>query len=369
MTSWKSKIKPPSPRTGIIRQILPTIRRNCSIADAHHSGLFSLCGLFLRLKDQYNWEQKRPPWSPTHHDRLLKWIDRKEALWLECLDSPFKPLRFNHHAFDYLDSRGINQHLVLHGLYYGAGYGRGLRPTFFLGVIRESRQIRPGYTVVILGRELACDLSLAPAQRQGKIIVIRTEPLRFFLWSKIQETEKLEREATAMALSYYGWNSKVLPGNQLELILQSEIETVLSHELGEALDRSLPRGLWKTILAAFPFSRIELYLRTLKDLLADTHPRGTLHHIASEKKAGSLAFYLSNLKGLRGALFPEMVQAIRQFKKEEDWTAVIQANKGGRKRLIGQARRVKELAEEWMPARPKGFSDQFEQAFYGPLSL
>jgi Family of unknown function (DUF6866) N-terminal domain/Family of unknown function (DUF6866) C-terminal domain len=368
MSAPKTKNNLLAPRTAMLRQILATIRKNCTIADAHHSGLFSLCGLFLRLKDQYNWEQKRPPWSPTHHDRLLKWIDLKEALWLECLESPFEPLLINNHPFDCLDSRGINQHLVPLGLYYGAGYGRGLKPTFFLGTIKEKRLVH-GYTVIILGQELACDLSQVPGQRQGKIIVLRMEPLRFFLWSKIQETEKFEREASTMALSYYGWNPKLSPDNQLDPILESELETVLYHELGEALDRGFPQGLWKKLISAFPFSRVELYLRTLKDLLADTHPRGTLNHIIGGQKAGSLAFYLSNLKGLRRALFPEMVPAIRQFRKEKDWSAVNRARKEGRNRLIVQARRIQELAERWMPARPKKFSDQFEQEFYKPLGL
>ncbi len=364
----EKKFNPSAPQTEILRQILPTIRKNCTTADAHHSGLFSLCGLFLRLKDQYNWEQKRPPWSPTHHDRLLKWIDRKEALWLECLESPFEPLLINNHPFDCLDSRGINQLLIPLGLYYGAGYGRGLNPTFFLGIIKEKRLVH-GYTVIILGRELVCDLSQVPGQRQGKIIVVRMEPLRFFLWSKIQETEKFEREAATMALSYYRWNPKRSPGNQLELILESELETVLSHELGEAMDRSFPQGLWKKLISAFPFSRVELYLRTLKDLLADTHPRGTLNHIISSQKAGSLAFYLSNLKGLRRALFPEMVLAIRQFKKEEDWSVVTTAREESRNRLIVQARRIRELANTWLPSHPKQFSARFEREFFKPLGL
>lgn len=368
MSTPEIKIDPTTPQAEILRQILPTIRKNCTIADAHHSGLFSLCSLFLRLKDQYNWEQKKPPWNPTHHDRLLKWIDRKEALWLECLESPFEPLLINNHPFDCLDGRGINQHLIPLGLYYGAGYGRGLKPTFFLGTIREKRLVH-GYTVIILGQELACDLSQVPGQRQGKIIVIRMEPLRFFLWSKIQETEKFEREAASMALSYYGWNPSLSPESQLGPIIQVELETVLSHELGEALDRTFPQGLWKKLISAFPFSRVELYLRTLKDLLADTHPQGTLNHIISGQKAGSLAFYLSNLKGLRRALFPEMVPAIRQFKKEEDWSDVTGARKEGRNRLIDQARRIRDLAERWIPAQPKKFSDRFEQKFYKPLGL
>jgi hypothetical protein len=191
--------------------------------------------------------------------------------------------------------------------------------------------------------------------------------LRFFLWSRIQETEQWEREATAMALAYYNWRPDLPPDNQMEAMVRAETETVLYHELGEALDRSLPQGLWKNILSAFPQSRIELYLRTLKDLLADTHPQGTLSHIIREQKAGSLAFYLSNLKGLRRSLFPEIVPAIRCFKEKEDWPGIERARKVGRRRLVGQTRRIRELAEQ-LAAADK-FSQQFEKEFFRPLGL
>lgn len=364
----ETKITSSGARTNLLRQVLPPIRTNCSISDATQSGFYSLCGLFLRLKDKFNWEQNTPPWNPTDKDRLLKWIDQKEAQWLDFLDSPFVPIMIANQIYDCLDSRGINHHLIPAGLYYGAGYGRGLKPTFFLGEIREDRLVQ-GYRVIILDHELACDLFLTPAQRQGKTIVIRLEPLRFFLWSKIQETEQREREATAMALSYYGWDLSLPPDSQLEPIIDAEWESILFHELGEALDRSFPNALWKKLLSAFPASRIELYLRTLKDLLADTHPQGTLDHIIRYQKTGSLAFYLSNVKGLRESLFPEILPVVRTFRTDQDWLAIERTRKKVRQRLIHQAHRIRDLAEKWIPAQPGEFSRRFEEAFFKPLGL
>ncbi|MBA4394236.1 MAG: hypothetical protein C0407_11850 [Desulfobacca sp.] len=354
-------------RDKVLRQILPTIQKNCTISDASHSGLFSVCGLFLRLKDQYNWEQKIPPWSPTDKNRLLQWIDHKETLWLKCLDSPLEPIVIDGKSFDFLNSQGINQTLIPLGLYYGAGYGRGLKPTFFLGTATEIRLFQ-GYTVIVLDHELACDLSLSPAQRQGKVIVLRQDPLRFFLWAKIQETEQFEREATAKALSYYGWETSLPPDKQLESIVQSEQETVLFHELGEAKDRTITRSLWRSLLEWFPFSRVELYLRSLKDLLADTHPQGTLQHIIRERKKGSLVFYLSNLKGLRQALFPEMVAAIQQFIEREDWSIVETARRQGRHRMITQANRLSEISETVTTSGPDHFLNLFEKELFTPLT-
>lgn len=368
MSNPEGKNNPSALRKKILKQILPTIQKNCAISDAALSGLFSLCGLFFRLKDQYNWEQKNPPWSPTNKKRLLEWIDHKETVWLNCLDSPLEPIRINGRAFDYLNSRGINRILIPLGLYYGAGYGRGLKPTFFLGVVNQVRRCPP-YTVIVLDHELACDLSLTPGQRQGKVIILRREALRFFLWSKIQETEQSEREATAKALFYYGWDPSLPPDRQLEVLVQSELETVLFHELGEAQDRTITRDLWRTLLDRFPHSRVELILRSLKDLLADTHPGGTLSHIIRERKAGALAFYLSNLKGVRRSLFPEMVAAIRQFTRQEDWSAVESARRTGRHRLLTQGNRLRELSKKISASSPDHFLAGFEEEFLKPLGF
>jgi hypothetical protein len=368
MSNLKTTIDPSVDRDRILKEILPTIQKNCDISNAHHSGLYSLCGLFLRLKDQYNWEQNNPPWNPTDKDHFLTWIDDKETLWLNYMDSPYESITIDGHTYKYLNNHAINKHLLPAGLYYGSGYGRGLKPTFFLGTIREKRLLR-GFNIIFLERELACDLSLTPALRQGKTIVIRLDPLRFYLWSKIQEMDQLEREGTDLALFHYGWNPSHSPDIQLELIVQSEVETILFHELGEAKDRSIPQGLWRSLLVHFPFSRIELYLRTLKDLLADTHSEGTLKYIIKQKKAGSLGFYLSNLKGLRRSLFPEIVTAIREFKVHDNWAGIEQARKEGRERLVLQARRIRSLAETSMPTQPEKFTDRFEQEFFKPLGL
>jgi hypothetical protein len=368
MSDLKTTLDPSVNRDRILKEILPTIQKNCDISNAHHSGLYSLCGLFLRLKDQYNWEQKNPPWNPTEKDQLLTWIEGQETLWLNCLDSPYEPIRLDGHTYNCLNHQAVNQYLLPAGLYYGSGYGRGLKPTFFLGTVREKRLLY-GFNIIFLERDLACDLSLAPAQRQGKTIVIRLDPLRFFLWSKIQEVDQLEREGTDLALDHYGWNPSLPPDIQMESVVRSEMETILFHELGEAKDRSISQTLWRSLLVRFPFSRIELYLRTLKDLLADTHSGGTLKYIIRQKKAGSLGFYLSNLKGLRRSLFPEIVKAIREFKIHGDWANIEKARKEGRERLVLQAHRIQYLAETSRPIQPEKFTNQIEQEFFKPLGL
>jgi hypothetical protein len=348
--------------------LLPTIRKNCRISDATHSGFFSICGLFLRLRDRHLCERGLPPWTDTDKQALLEWIEVQENHWLQHLDLPFEDFYLLGRTVPYLDNRRINAQLLPLGLYYGAGYGRGFKPTFFLGEIREIREFH-GFTAVILDQEYVSDLVMSPAARRGKWIIVRLTPLRYFLWGKIQEIEQLEREATAAALAYYDWNPQLPPGEQLERIIREEMETVLYHELGEARDRALPRGLWGDLLGRFPHSRIEIYLRSLKDLLGDTHPSGTLRHIIQNRKAGSFAFYLSNLKGMARLMIPEIVETFYRFREKEDWEAVEKIRRRLRRRLAALGRRLQALNADLLPDRPEDFQRAFEREFIKPLKL
>ena len=356
-----------STRDRLLEDLLPAVRKNCLISDATHSGFYSVCGLFLRLKDQHLWEKGLPPWTDTDKQALLEWIEEKENRWLEHLDLPFDDLRLDGRRLNYLDTRRMNALLLPQGLYYGAGYGRGFKPTFFLGKVIEKRDFQ-GFTVIVLDEEYASDLVVTPAVRRGKWIILRLTPLRFLLWGKIQEIEHLEREATKTALLFYGWDPKKPPEKQLEGIAREELETILYHELGEARDRALPLTLWAGLLSRFPHSRIEIFLRSLKDLLGDTHPAGTLRYVIQNRKAGSFAFYVSNLKGMARLLAPELIETFYCFRKEADWDRVEKIRRTLRRRLSAAAGRIRTLAADLLPGNPEGFQQTLEQEFIKPLA-
>jgi hypothetical protein len=67
-------------RALLLRELLPAVQKNCRISDATHSGFYSLCGLFLRLKDQFLWEKDLPPWTETNKEALMDWIESRENL-------------------------------------------------------------------------------------------------------------------------------------------------------------------------------------------------------------------------------------------------------------------------------------------------
>jgi len=310
----------------IVRQV----QQNCSISDSRHAGLYSVCGLALRLRDLYKWEKGLDPWVERESSEILEWIESKEEQWGELLDLDFNEITIDGSRYDPCDSTGINRVLNPHGFLYGAGYVHSLKPSFFLGVLEDKRQI-DGYTVYTLGRELARDLLTTPALSQNNCIVVRQESAKLFLWDLILFTKKSGQEALHFGLANYGLkrrDSKAVHRN-LARIAAAETEIFMYHEFGELRDTALEPTLWREIVATFPHTPIELLARSIKDFLADTNQYGTLRHIVGNRKAASLGFYVAFLDGLRKELFPELPVAFKEFARTLNWHIIEEAIAAG----------------------------------------
>ena len=313
-------------RDAIAHQVL----NNCSISDARHAGFYSICGLALRLRDLYKWEHGLAPWVEKDTASISEWIGNKEQQWENLTGQSIKDITILGNKYDPFDSLGINSVLESHGLIYGGGYASSLKPTFFLAPIEDKKEIN-GHPVFILGRELARDLLTLPALSQDNCILVRRESAKLFVWDKMFYIKKSGRQALRFALENFGikeQNSKAIQ-RSLGKIVGSETETYIYHELGEIQDTVLDRDLWREILATFPHTAIELLVRTVKDLLADTNEYGTLRHITRERKTASLAFYVAFLEGLLKELFPEIIEAFEEFTQKLNWSVIDQAVNSG----------------------------------------
>jgi hypothetical protein len=310
----------------IIRQVLD----NCSISDARHAGLYSVCGLALRLRNLYKWEKGLDPWVEGEPSAILEWIGDKEEEWDARAERDFHEITIVGNPYDPFDTRGINGVLESHGVYYGVGYVHSLKPTFFLAVVEDKKQVN-GHTVFVLGQELARDLLTVPALSQGDCIILRRESAKLFLWDQIFYVRKSGRDALRFALELHGLDPlqpQALHRN-LEMLCSSEMESYMYHELGEIQDTIFDRDMWREIIGAFPHSPVELLARAVKDLLADTNQYGTLRHIAREDKAASLGLYVAFVGGLTKELFPELTEAFQDFIKTRDWKVIGRAISAG----------------------------------------
>jgi len=315
-----------------IETIKDQVRHNCDITDAQHAGLYSICGLAMRLRDLYKWEEGLDPWIEKDSTEILEWIEAKEQTWDALIDKKFNEIEILGRKYDPFDVEEINAVIEPYGFLYGGGLARGLKPTFFLAVIEDKKVIN-GHPVYILGREFARDLLTLPALTQGDCILIRQEAAKLFLWDQIFYIKKSGRKALSYALEHYGLkdqNAQELHAS-LDRIVAAETDTYIYHELGELQDTVFDRDVWRQVIATFPHTVIEFLTRTVKDLLADTNEYGTLQHIIKERKAASLAFYVAFLEGLLKEMFPEIIEAFQEFKHNRNWDVVDQAVADGYK--------------------------------------
>ncbi len=62
----------------MLTPLIDAINHNCAVSDARDNGIYSMCTLFLRLRNLYKWEHGKLPWQEEEPAILLDWIEKKE---------------------------------------------------------------------------------------------------------------------------------------------------------------------------------------------------------------------------------------------------------------------------------------------------
>lgn len=354
-----------------INSVARQVIRNCQVSDAHHAGLYSICGLALRLRDLYKWEMALPPWVEKDSSEILEWIGEKEDTWEQLADEDFTKIVINGKTFDLFDAEGINTLLMPQGIFYGAGYVHSMKPTFYLAQIHETIHVK-GHSVYILGRELARDLITVPALSQDRSVVIRKESGKLFVWNQIMFLKKSGRQALQFALKRLGLTdqSPEALGRHLDGIFSVEMQRYIYHELGEVEDRDFNRDIWREMISAFSHTPIEFLLRAVKDVLADTNENGPLKHIIKTKNEASLGFYVAFLDGLVRELLPEIRAVFSTFIKTKDWGLIEQAVSEGYSRSKDHANSLCSIFNEGNRNNDfEGVKTEIEKRFLIPLGV
>jgi len=354
--------------------IIRDIQHNCDISDARDHGIYSMCTMVLKLRNLYKWEHGIEPWQEAEPADLLDWIDSKENYWQTIAEQPYRQIKLNGslHAPEALLK--INNTVEKMGLVYGCGYGRSMKAIFFVAEKLEELCIS-GCRVIILGKELAKEMASPFAMTQEGIIYVRRESLRYFLWDQIQELRSSCRASFRHALLLHGVLDKKgelaqnLLKEKIDAIVDAELSLFIYHEIGELLQKTLDSATLQKIIITFPASIIELVCRSIKDVLADTHPQGLLTHLIREKKETSLSFYIGFLDGLRKMLFPEIFEAFNTFLINSDWQVVEQAREICRKRNLALALKVKTIAGDIGIKPDEDVQKAFHSQIVEPLGL
>ena len=290
-------------------QLIDTVQKNCTITDARHARDMTMCTFLLEMREYFRWEMEIPFHARVPKDELGDWLNARESIWDRVEEEDFEPLPLNASGVDPFESDAVNRELIPQGLVYSSGLGRFRKPHFVLAQLQRQEQ-REGLNVLVAGCEYARDLIAPPATLRNGTIFLRMDSIRRLLWNKYEEWQWREKDtALGRAFLHYGFEVNIERG--LDRMAETEAETMILHEVGEARAEKLLGEDWGTMLGRLDSKHAELLARAVRDHLADCLV--TLPTLLQRETYGSLHFYMANLSGLRRALFPALLAAY------EDW--------------------------------------------------
>lgn len=344
--------------------LIEGVRKNCNISDAKYWGFYSMCDFLLRLRELYKFQKGIEPWQKIDEKDISVWIEERQRLWADMEEVEFSPLGIGEKEYGYFDWSGINKELKGLGFLYGAGIGLSMKPVFFLGEL-ESHEGVEGCDVYISGREYVRDLSIHPAMLQGKTIFVRRHITRLLLWEKFDELRAGRKGSLSIAFSSYGVNADCpepeLIDSALEKVTDFELQAYIRHEIGEAFESERTDGFLINMLT-HTGGRVSSFISAVKDTLADTSDKGMLRFIINERNMGSLAFYISSLKGYRAKLSAVIESAFRRFIENKDWEIIDSARRHCYEKTIVLAQRLIDIYLQ----RKDDYSSVIEEGFLSP---
>ncbi|MCX8034100.1 MAG: hypothetical protein N3A00_02130, partial [Thermodesulfovibrio sp.] len=166
-------------------EFIETVSYNCDVSDAKYWGYFSICTLLLRLRELFKVGKNLEPWDRIDNEEIIPWIDKKEKTWKELEEANLMPIQLNGKSFSPFNTDEINTIIVNDGFVYGAGYALFMKPSFFVGKIKNYEKI-DGYDVYFIEKEFVRDLFSSPGMSIGKTVFIRITDIKFRLWEYLQ---------------------------------------------------------------------------------------------------------------------------------------------------------------------------------------
>jgi len=315
------------------------VQRNCHISDANHAGNYTLCIYLLKMREYYRWEHKLDYDERIENDAIGSWLTKRESLWEDLEEKPFSSLCVGSEEYQPFDIDDINSALLNDGLIYSAGYILRGKPHFFLADIIETNE-HENYKIIHCGKEHARELSAPPALSQGKTIYIRSESLRRTVWEKVEESLWNKKQTPLVrAIGCYDFKNNLQ--ESLTQLCDSEIKTLVAHEIGEIMAGELLGESWQEMITAADHPPLELMLRSIRDNLADCLM--TIPDIIETIEPARLHYYIANIGNMRKALFPALRGAYDCWLKDKSTVHFETIIEQGKIHWLSLAKSLQEL--------------------------
>ena len=318
--------------------LVAAVQHNCDIADAAHAADLSLCNFLLQMREYYRWQQGLGFDAPLARDALGRWLAETEARWAGLEGRAFAALALDGDRFDPFDVDAVNARLLPQGWVYGAGLAGPGRAGFFLatsigvgtlphGGCAAGAPLAP-LTVQRAGHEHARGLFAPPAALQGTTVVLREAAIARWLWERY-EAFALRRGAGPFdaVASAFGLHDTAGFVAALPRLVELQARVLLHHECGEHLAAQTLEPGWGGLRMTVTDRRAALWLRAVRDLLADL--RVTLPALLAEGPPVALHLWFSHHEGPHAALQPGLADAYRAWCAGDGGAALSRACEAG----------------------------------------
>jgi hypothetical protein len=345
------------------QKTIEVVQNNCHIVDARHAREMSMCNYLLGMRELYIWEHEFPLSRPLVKEHLSKWLAQREMFWEEFEEREYLPVPVAGTEYDPFDIVGINKALEAYGLVYGGGLGRWGKPNFFLGQLIRCEQMH-GLTLRVSGCEYARDMTASPAALREGNVFLRTDALQRWLAEKAEIWAANQADgAMKAALDCYSRQGSA--SSMLDRMAEQESETLILHEIGEAMAEPLLGPSWRDMLMSFTSRRVIFFARSVRDNLADC--LSTLPALLEKEQLCSIHFYFANLEGMRRSLFPQLVLAYEIWRDSGDLSELRSAVSAGQQHWKQVAQQLLKLWAE-TPSDAQAVIDAWVEN-HGPLRL
>ncbi len=313
-----------------VERLIETVQYNADVSDACYAGQYPLCVYLMKMRDYFRWHQGLNACEPVGRNALGEWIPLMESRWeqLEDQDGAFRALPLSVGEVDCFDNEAVNEVLNPAGYVYAGIHGRGGAPTFFLANLllhdttenpESVRSPKTSLDLLVSGRELARTMTAPPAMSAPGQIFVRRDALGRYLGSMIEEWSwKREDNAMGKVIHHYGFDKD--PQGALDRFLETEMENVILHEIGERLAGALIGDGWQCLLSRVEDPLTELKIRAVRDNLADC--LAALPACLTLENWPSVDFFYANMTPLRKELFPSFCVAYQEAREDGNYSAL-----------------------------------------------
>ncbi|MCP4752453.1 MAG: hypothetical protein GY866_16305 [Proteobacteria bacterium] len=313
-----------------ISELREAVQSNCDRVDAESAQNYGLCVYLIKMREYYRWRKGLSFDSEIRNHEIIPWIADLETSWERMEGEAFGKIVVDRKEFDPFETESINSLLTPEGLVYSGGFGYAGIPLFFLARLERKMEL-DGFSILISSEELSRGMYGSPAMLQNRTIFIRKEALKYLLWARYDEWlfSKL-KNTMYRAFSYYDLETD--PDSALEEMANNELNTLILHEMGEGRLEERFGEKWREMLIDFAHTKTEIIARAVRDLAADC--LSTLPSLVRENREASIHFYFANFSDMRKALFPDLLEAYKDWKDTSEPSRLLEFIEKGKVRWL-----------------------------------